>query len=50
MDDNLLLPKDLFANIGICRKIRKLGKLGRIQLDESEHRSRLNKHLFDYYM
>lgn len=36
------------SNISICEKIRKLAKLDRIRLDESEHRSGLNKHLFDY--
>ncbi len=35
-------------NFAICRRLRKLGKLGRVKLDESEHRSGLNKHLFDY--
>ena len=34
--------------IGVCRKLRKLAKLDRLTLDESEHRSGLNKHLFDY--
>lgn len=31
-----------------CKKIRELAKLDRIVLDETEHRSGLNKHLFDY--
>lgn len=35
-------------NIALCKKIRDLGKLDRIKLDTSEHRSGLNKHLFAY--
>lgn len=31
-----------------CREIRNLAKLERIELDESIHRSGLNKHLFSY--
>lgn len=34
--------------ISVCRKLRKLAKLDRLKLDTSEHRSGLNKHLFDY--
>lgn len=34
--------------IDTCRKLRKLARLDRIVLDETEHRSGLNKHLFDY--
>lgn len=34
--------------VGICREIRKLAKLDRIQLDETTHRSGLNKHLYSY--
>ena len=34
--------------IAVCKKIRNLAKLDRVVLDESEHRSGLNKHLFDY--
>lgn len=34
--------------IAVCRKIRNLAKLDRIVLDDSEHRSGLNKHLFKY--
>ena len=34
--------------VGICREIRRLAKLDRIQLDESTHRSGLNKHLYSY--
>ena len=30
----------------ICRTLRKLAKLDRLKLDETEHRSGLNKHLF----
>lgn len=36
------------SNIKVCKKIRSLAKLDRIILDETEHRSGLNKHLFDY--
>lgn len=32
----------------VCRKLRRLAKLDRLKLDESEHRSGLNRHLFDY--
>lgn len=32
----------------VCRKLRRLAKLDRLKLDENEHRSGLNKHLFDY--
>ena len=34
--------------IAACKKIRGLAKLDRLTLDESQHRSGLNKHLFDY--
>lgn len=34
--------------INTCRKLRQLAKLDRITLDETEHRSGLNKHLFEY--
>lgn len=34
--------------IKVCKKLRNLAKLDRIILDETEHRSGLNKHLFDY--
>ncbi len=34
--------------IAVCKKIRQLAKLDRVKLDYSEHRSGLNKHLFDY--
>lgn len=34
--------------VGICREIRNLAKLDRIQLDETTHRSGLNKHLYSY--
>lgn len=36
------------SNIAICKKLRRLAKCDRIRLDETEHRSGLNKHLFDY--
>lgn len=35
-------------NFAICKRLRRLGKLGRVKIDENEHRSGLNKHLFDY--
>lgn len=34
--------------VAVCRKLRRLAKLDRLKLDENEHRSGLNKHLFDY--
>lgn len=34
--------------IAACRKIRNIAKLDRVRLDETEHRSGLNKHLFEY--
>ena len=34
--------------IKICHKLRKLAKLDRIVLDTTQHRSGLNKHLFEY--
>lgn len=34
--------------VRICKEIRKLAKLDRLQLDESIHRSGLNKHLYSY--
>lgn len=34
--------------VRICKEIRKLAKLDRIQLDETIHRSGLNKHLYSY--
>ena len=34
--------------VKVCKEIRKLAKLDRIQLDESVHRSGLNKHLYSY--
>ena len=34
--------------IAVCRKLRNLAMLDRVTLDDSEHRSGLNKHLFDY--
>lgn len=36
------------ANISICKRLRRLAKLDRVKLDWNEHRSGLNKHLFDY--
>lgn len=34
--------------VAVCRQIRNLARLDRLALDESEHRSGLNKHLFSY--
>ncbi|MCM1223890.1 MAG: hypothetical protein NC548_56500 [Lachnospiraceae bacterium] len=34
--------------IKVCKQLRNLAKLDRLAIDESEHRSGLNKHLFDY--
>lgn len=34
--------------IKVCKKLRHLAKLDRISLDETEHKSGLNRHLFDY--
>ena len=34
--------------IAVCKKIRKLARLDRLTIDYTEHRSGLNKHLFDY--
>lgn len=54
LNNNLITVADAEQNgvsmemVGICREIRKLAKLDRIQLDESTHRSDLNKHLFSY--
>lgn len=31
-----------------CKKLRQLAKLNRLRLDDSEHRTGLNKHLFEY--
>ncbi|MBE5859813.1 MAG: helix-turn-helix transcriptional regulator [Butyrivibrio sp.] len=33
----------------LCKKLRRLSRLDRIKLDESEHASGLNKHLFKYF-
>lgn len=37
-----------YATIKVCKRLRQLAKLNRIKLDLTEHRSGLNKHLFDY--
>lgn len=34
--------------VAVCKKIRRLAKLDRLSLDQTEHRSGLNKHLFRY--
>lgn len=36
------------SQIAVCKKLRRLAKLDRIILDEPEHRSGINKHLFCY--
>lgn len=36
------------TNVGICKKLRRLAKLDRLRLDNTEHRNRLNLHLFKY--
>ncbi len=33
----------------LCKRIRRLSRLDKIKLDESEHASGLNKHLFKYF-
>lgn len=54
MDNNFLTvleAEELGASMGmvrVCKEIRKLAKLDRLQLDESVHRSGLNKHLYSY--
>lgn len=35
-------------SVRICKEIRKLAQLDRIQLDMTDHRSGINKHLFSY--
>lgn len=34
--------------VRVCKELRKLAKLDRIQLDETVHRSGINKHLYSY--
>lgn len=36
------------SQVAVCKKLRRLAKLDRIILDETEHRSGINKHLFRY--
>lgn len=36
------------SHIAVCRRIRNIAKLDWVKLDETELRSGLNKHLFDY--
>jgi hypothetical protein len=36
------------STIKVCKKLRQLAKLDRLKLDETEHRSGMNKHIFDY--
>lgn len=48
-DDDIISRYNVnIQNVSLCKKIRNLGKLDRIKLDESEHRSGLNKHLLQY--
>lgn len=47
--DEMLLEKGIDPSvIKVCKTIRKLAKLDRLRLDDTTHRSGLNKHLFDY--
>lgn len=54
MEDKELTFEDLkqrgidTSTIKVCRTIRNLAKLERLQLDISDHKNNLNKHLFDY--
>ena len=36
------------STVSVCRALRRLATLGRLKLDETTHRSGLNKHLFHY--
>ena len=44
----LLDAKYLSDKKSLCKKLRRLARLDRIKLDESEHASKLNLHLFKY--
>lgn len=47
--ENLINENNVnLQNIALCKRIRRLGKLDRIKLDTTVHRSGLNKHLFEY--
>lgn len=55
MNDTYELTPDELNNLDIdlsmvktCKTLRNLAKLNRLSLDTSQHRSGLNKHLFDY--
>ena len=54
MEDNIITVVEAESNgvsmnmVKVCKEIRKLAKLDRIQLDNSMHRSGLNKHLYSY--
>ena len=54
MNENVITVSEAENNgvsmrmVRVCREIRKLAKLDRIQLDETVHRSGLNKHLYSY--
>ncbi len=54
MNDNIITIIEAEAHgvsmemVKVCKEIRKYAKLDRIRLDETVHRSGLNKHLFSY--
>jgi len=54
MSDNIITVTEAEENgvsmdmVRICREIRKLAKLDRLKIDETVHRSGLNKHLYSY--
>lgn len=54
MNDNIITVTEAEENgvsmdmVRICREIRKLAKLDRLKVDETVHRSGLNKHLYSY--
>lgn len=54
MDEVVLTYEDIeeqgldTSMIKSCKKLRQLAKLDRLRLDDDEHRTGLNKHLFDY--
>ena len=40
---------DLESRKSLCKRLRRLSRLDRIKLDESEHASGMNRHLFKYF-
>jgi len=54
MNENIITVVEAESNgvsmemVRVCKEIRKLAKLDRISLDETVHRSGLNKHLYSY--